>query len=206
ANDPAEFGRLLRRARQAAALSQEALAERAGLSARGISDLERGLRAAPRLATVRLLADALGLSAEDRAPLLAARLGPLPHAAAAPPHPPAWFDQFDAPPRVQPPPVPLTRLVGRERVVGEACALLRRGNVRLLTLTGPGGVGKTRLALEVAREMAPDFADGVAFVDLAPVRDPAVLANVVARAVGLKPADDQPLADQLSLHLSRREL
>ncbi len=206
ANDSAEFGRLLRQARLAAALSQEALAERAGLSARGISDLERGLRAAPRLATVRLLADALRLSAENRAALLAARLGSLPQAAPAPHRPPAWFARPDEPPRVQPAPLPLTRLVGREREVGEACALLRRGEARLLTLTGPGGVGKTRLALDVAREAAPDFADGVAFVDLAPVRDSALLASVVARAVGLKPTGDQPLADQLRHHLSRRDL
>src|SRR5215217_5368929 len=71
AHDLPGFGDLLRRHRTAAALSQEALAERAGVSARAISDLERGVHRAPRLETVRMLADALGLKADDRASLLA---------------------------------------------------------------------------------------------------------------------------------------
>ena len=73
--DRASFGDLLRRLRSAASLSQEALAERASLSRRGISDLERGARQAPRLETVRLLADALSLSDVDRTALLPPRRG-----------------------------------------------------------------------------------------------------------------------------------
>src|SRR3954453_12155795 len=70
--DPSTFGAVLRRFRTAAALSQEALAERAGLSLRGVSDLERGIRRAPHLATIGMLADALALGPEDRQTLLAA--------------------------------------------------------------------------------------------------------------------------------------
>ncbi|HEU5432805.1 MAG TPA: helix-turn-helix domain-containing protein, partial [Thermomicrobiales bacterium] len=146
------FGDRLRRLREAAGLSQEALAERSGLSARGISDLERGLRRQPRLETVRLLADALALEPAERAHLLnAARL--MPHLAAEPPVPVAV-------------PRPLTPLVGREREVATVTALLRRVDVRLVTLTGPGGVGKTRLAIAVAEDLRDQFPDGVGFVDL----------------------------------------
>ena len=96
-------------------------------------------------------------------------------------------------------PAPAAPLIGRERERAEVAAAL--ADSRLVTLTGPGGTGKTRLALQVARELAGGFADGVAFVDLAPVRDPALLATAVARAVGLVPlsaeAAEAHLADVL---------
>src|SRR5687767_8536909 len=98
------FGELLRRLRSAAALSQEALAERAGLSRRGISDLERGLRQEPRLETVRLLADGLALGEADRAALLAAARPGLLGNGLPPRSPYAHFSL----------PRPLTRLIGRE--------------------------------------------------------------------------------------------
>src|SRR5688500_720021 len=141
--DPVSFGEVLRRLRSSAALSQEALAERAGLSKRGISDLERGARLAPRLETVRLLADALALGEADRAALLAA----------ARPDP-RDLDATDRPPpgRVSVP-TPLTRLIGREPEVQALQSTLRRDDVRLVTLTGAGGTGKTRLAIAVAHEL-----------------------------------------------------
>jgi hypothetical protein len=99
-------------------------------------------------------------------------------------------------------PQPLTSLVGRRAELEQLLARLE--TTRLLTLTGGGGVGKTRLALELARRAAPGFADGVAWVDLAPLADPRFLLPVVAAAVGLHGASDQPLADVLRLALRTR--
>ena len=100
-------------------------------------------------------------------------------------------------------PRPLTSLVGRAREAA-AVANLLRGDVRLLTLTGPGGVGKTRLALRVAEELAADFPDGIAFVALAPLTDPALVLPTVAHAVGVAIAGDRPLLERLARALAGR--
>jgi predicted ATPase/DNA-binding NarL/FixJ family response regulator len=94
-------------------------------------------------------------------------------------------------------PTPLTSFVGREHEVEQICALLRRDDVRLLTLTGPGGVGKTRLALAAAMAVAGDFADGLRFVPLAAVRDHQLVASALLRAIGAREAGEQSFADQV---------
>jgi predicted ATPase/DNA-binding XRE family transcriptional regulator len=188
------FGDLLRRLRSAAALSQEALAERSGLSRNGISDLERGLHPAPHLETVRLLADGLGLGDTERAALLAAARPALLQTRAARATPNAFASL----------PAPLTRLIGREGELAALSALLRDEAVRLVTLTGPGGVGKTRLAFAVAEQVGDTFPDGVVFVDLAPVRDPALLLPHVATALGVREPASQALIEVIHDELRDR--
>ncbi|MDP9369096.1 MAG: NB-ARC domain-containing protein [Chloroflexota bacterium] len=106
----------------------------------------------------------------------------------------------------KPPPVLLTSFVGREREVKQAAVLLRRGDVRLVTLTGPGGVGKTRIALKIAKDVAAVFRDGVAFVSLAAITDPDLVAPVVAQALSIHQAGDRPLVEHLASVLRERHL
>jgi predicted ATPase len=96
-------------------------------------------------------------------------------------------------------PVSLTSLIGREHEVTAIHALLSRPDVRLLTLTGTAGVGKTRLALEVVRDLVHDFADGVHVVSLAPISDPTFVIPTIAHSVGLTESGSQSLLERLKI-------
>lgn len=187
------FGILLKRYRRAAHLTQEELAERAGYSSHYVSMLERGVRF-PQPLTVAVLADALQLDGMDRQAL---------HAAATPRPQEAGPLQS-----VSPPPLPL---LGREEDIGRLVSLLRGdenefGTVRLVTLTGPGGVGKTSLARQVGSNLAGAFSGGTAFVDLATVRASDDVFPAIARALAVRDMSGGAIRERLIAYLREHEV
>ncbi len=199
------FAHMLRRHRRAAGLTQGRLAECAGLSERAVSDLERGEKRAPRRDTLKRLVDALDLSAEDRADLeQAARLA---HAAGPPASAPdAPVTSTPSSDGVAPLPAQPTPFIGREREVDAVRERLRDADTRLLTLTGPGGVGKTRLALQAAAAARDAFVDGVAFVSLAAVADPGLVLLTIARTLGVEEEAGKSVADTLASALRGKRM
>jgi predicted ATPase/DNA-binding CsgD family transcriptional regulator/DNA-binding XRE family transcriptional regulator len=213
-------GALLRRYRLAAGLTQRALAERAGVSLRALNALELGHRQTAHKRTIALLADALHLAPDDRTTLEAAgRLHRQPGRRTlvllSPTTPPAFnVDPASPSPhaRLHNLPLPPSPVLGRERELAELTALLRQHERRLLTLTGPGGVGKTRLAIEVTwalralRDAGDVFPDGVWLVRLAPLTDPALVLSSIAQTLGLSERGGASTEEALHAHLREKSL
>ena len=193
------FGALLRRYRLRAGLTHEALAERAEVSAAAIAALERGRRHHPYPHTVSRLAEALDLSSEERTAFGALASARGAHAILPPPGIPRKAPAYNLP-------APRTRLIGRERDVATLVELVPVHPGRLVTLTGVGGSGKTRLALRVADDLVEAFPDGVWLVDLSPTADPALVATAVAKSLGVPEAPGAPLIDTLTSWLRTQTL
>jgi transcriptional regulator with XRE-family HTH domain len=190
---PSSFGALLRGHRVAAGLSQEALAERAMLTERGVRYLERDLRR-PYPDTLRRLAAALDLEPSDAAVLLgAARRPPAPASLEA-----GTLGAVGLP-------APPTPLIGREPEATAMAALLCRAEIRMLTLTGPGGVGKTRLAVRVAEQTLSAFRDGVVWVPLAALSNAELVPTAIAQALGVSETGARPLPVSLAAALRDRQ-
>jgi non-specific serine/threonine protein kinase len=211
------FGALLRHYRVLAGLTQEQLAERAGLSRRGIADLERGARRAPYAATIERLAAALELSAPERVRFSAAGRKRLdssigsanvsaegravggtrvnraaPRFSVLQEHTRLQLVTDNRPSETRTAesrrrtnlPVPSTSFIGRLAEVSQVAQLLESG--RLVTLTGPGGVGKTRLGIQAAMRLIPEYADGVWLVELAPLSDPDLVPRACTAVLGVQ--------------------
>lgn len=222
AHDAESFAAALRTLREGAGLTQQELAERAGLTPHAISALERGTRTRPYPHTVRSLAEALG--GEHGADSVRSRL-----IAAA-----ARGRSSASPPPVDPAPdragtnspgsdrpgtdrsgndrsgttlvVPPTTLYGRERDLRFLTDLLVQDETRLVTLTGPGGVGKTRLAYAAAAAVADHFPDGSTAVSLASTTEARAVLPTLARTLGLSGADSRDAYDQLLAHFRPRSM
>jgi non-specific serine/threonine protein kinase len=196
------FGALVREKRLAAKLSQAALCERAGISTRALQDLERGV-SQPHRDTLARLGSALGLSAEAQAEL--ARMAtPTPRRRASGPARLTTLAELNASGARHNLPHQLTTFVGRDTEVAELGLLLRHG--RLVTLAGPGGIGKTRLALEVAMREVTEFAFGVWLVEIGRLVDSELLAAYVAEALGIRDQPARPLLDVMCEALRERSV
>src|SRR5205085_3175896 len=103
-------------------------------------------------------------------------------------------------------PVQPTPFLGREKELAVVGDLLHREDIRLMTLTGSGGAGKTRLGLQVAAELSDLFVDGVYFVNLAPISDPTLVVSTIAQTLELKETGEQPLLDLLKGYLQDKEV
>jgi predicted ATPase/transcriptional regulator with XRE-family HTH domain len=181
------FGGLLRQLRTDAGLTQDELAEAAQVSQRAVSDLERGINRTARKDTAVLLAGALGLDGPVRDLFMAAARGRVPVTKVL-----AVTSGVDEPVSGGTLPAPVASFVGRESELAELGRLA--GQYRLVTITGTGGVGKTRLAIEAAAARRGEHRDGVWFADLAELPDPAGVAGAVADALGIRQVAGQAAA------------
>jgi predicted ATPase/transcriptional regulator with XRE-family HTH domain len=204
-NDPVSFGRRLKLRRQLLDITRDELAVRVGCAVETIRKIEVDVRRPSRQIAERL-ADQLAIPPQERAAFLQ-------HARAQPRARGASDTQAltrslrrAADGRPISLPAPLTSLLGREQDVAAVCNYLLRPNVRLLTLVGPPGVGKTRLGLQAAERLHERFADGAYFVDLAAASELPLVAAAIAQALGVSAAAGQALFERLADFLNSRQL
>jgi predicted ATPase/DNA-binding XRE family transcriptional regulator/Tfp pilus assembly protein PilF len=205
-SNPSTFGGRLKQLRQEHGLTQDALAERVGCATQTIRKIEAGQRR-PSYQIAARLAEQLGIAPEDRANFIRfSRDEPRPEQIELPTQTVSETQPASLAPPPRSLPTPLTRLIGRQHEVISAQQLLLRGDLRLLTLIGPGGTGKTRLGVEVAAGLEDRFDDGVVFVNLVPIHDPALVVPTIADAVGIGEEGGQPRLERLKEGLCVKRL
>jgi predicted ATPase/transcriptional regulator with XRE-family HTH domain len=193
----ASFGYWVRRQRKALDLTQAELARRVGCAEGTIRMIEADARRPSRQIAARL-ADHLAITPPDRATFIRAARAELSADRLAPP---VTFNRRRTNLLAQP-----TPLIGRASEVAKVCSMLRTPDVRLVTLSGPGGVGKTRLALQAVLELLDDFADGISVVNLAPITDADLVVSVIAQTLELREAAGRPLLNQLQDYLHDKHM
>ena len=204
--EASDFSELLRRFRRRRHLTQEELAERAGLSSNSVSLLERGLTQAPQRATVRLLCAALELAPEEATTFTEMARHATPLDGKAPDEASSVVGATSSDTALPVLPVPLTSLIGRECDVDSLLRLLSQPTLRLLTLTGAAGVGKTRLLLDLLAQLQVEAVRDVVFVSLVTVQDAERVLPAIARALGIEESGAAPLHDMLIRRLRERRL
>jgi predicted ATPase/DNA-binding XRE family transcriptional regulator len=185
-----DLAALLKSLRVKAGLSQQMLAERALISVQAVSALERGYRKVPYRKTLERIADALGLSAQERSELeLSARRA-------------RGSRLVEQEPSAHNLPRRITSLLGRDEVVREIAGLV--ATTPLVSIVGTGGVGKTRAAIEVGTQALNRFPDGVWFVELAPLGDAALVSGALAAVLRIPESPRRPLLETLVSHLAHK--
>ena len=179
------FGHWLKQRRQALDITQDELARRIGYASDTLRKLETGARR-PSQQAADLLAEHLHIPISDREAFIAFARGAEYH---------HWHLAL-----------PTNSLVGRTQEARLAREILERDDVRLLNLVGPPGVGKTRLAQEVARQMSDAFADGACFVGLASISDPCLVGATIIETLQVRHIPDRPVEDVLAGYLSDKQL
>ena len=197
------FDLWLKERRRSLGLTRKELAERIGCSTVTIVKIETGERR-PSRQIAELLAVSLGIPQDQVNGFVDfARMGSAGSRPQLPVRDALWHLMRERPNNL---PAQMTSFIGREEVLAQACARLRRADVRLLTLTGPPGIGKTRLSLELATEMLADFEDGIFVVALSSIHEPSLVVSAIGQALKIRESGQEPLLDGLIAGLRNKHL
>jgi transcriptional regulator with XRE-family HTH domain len=202
---PNSFGEWVKRRRQMLHLTQHAVAQRIFCSLAMLRKIESDERR-PATDLAERLAHILLIAVPQQAVFVRAARGDAPLELLGSPEEPVLPADGRFPSHLVSLPVPVTRLLGRSDDLAAAAELLMGSDTRLLTLIGPPGIGKTRLSIALASLVAATFRDGVVFVPLAPIRDPALVLSAIAQGLGVSEQAGHSLRESVELLLHQRHM